>query len=182
MSKRGACCLVLAGMATGVLGGCGASGDSAPDGNHSAGTSGHPNQTSTQPVSTQPERPCMRVPQPVIQQITELLNPNINVQDVWQIVHANKVHELGLDNPYFISARAKLTGRPTTYASWTLQDLKQGTVIPLDGTAKSATEPQKGIDPDAYEDLVNNNDYTQSRGCAQAQFELEQEAGKDAEP
>ena len=165
-----------------VLAGCGGGGSSTKGGKAN-GASGkanaHSTSTSTQPVSTQPEPPCMPVPDSLIKQITGLLNPKIKLEDdVWQMVRANNVHELGLDNPYFISARARVAPDPTTYATWTVEDLKQGTVIPLDGTAKAGTESQKGIDPDAYEDLAKNKDYTQSRECAQARFELKQEAKK----
>jgi hypothetical protein len=174
-------CLVLVGLvAILAFGGCGSSGGNSPKKGGGSASSGNASSTSTstQPVSTQPGPPCKPVPDPLIKQISGLLNSKIKVGDVWQMVHANKVHELGLDNPYFISARARVAPDPTTYGSWTVQDLENGTVIPLDGTAKAGTKPQKGIDPNAYEDLVTNHDYTQSRECAQAQFELMQEARK----
>ena len=179
---RGFMCVALVSLAAILaLGGCGSGGGTSTKGGKSTGATGNANSTSTstEPVSTQPEAPCMPVPDSLIKQITGLLNSKIKVEDdVWQMVQANKLHELGLDDPYFISARAKVAPDPTTYASWTVQDLKNGTVIPLDGTAKAGTESQKGVEPDAYEDLTKDHDYTQSRECAQAQFELKQETKK----
>jgi hypothetical protein len=178
---RGAGYLAFCGAVLGLaVGGCGGSeGDTSTERRHPGGPNGETSQTSPRPGSTQPEAPCMPVPDHLIDQITGGLNSKIKVAgDVWQMVHANKLHELGLDNPYFISARARVAPDPTTYGSWTVQDLKHGTVIPLDGTAKAGTKRQKGIDPNAYQDLVTNDDYTQSRECAQEQFELMQEARK----
>lgn len=127
-------------------------------------------------VGTQPGAPCRPVPDELVHRIVDQLNSKIKVGDVWQMVQARNVHELGLDDPYFISARVTVAPDPATYGSWTVQDLKTGAVIPLDGPAKAGTNADKSINPDRYEDLVTNADYTHSRACAQSQYELKQQA------
>jgi hypothetical protein len=177
LRARGAGYLALA-MLVLVLGGCGgSSGKGSTKGKASAGPTGV--ASTTQPTTTQPEPPCRRVPDEVVKRITKQLTSRIEVKDdVWQMVRASNVHELGLDNPYFVSARARVAPSPTTYGSWTVENLKTGAVIALDGTAKAGTSPEKGINFNAYEHLVNNHDYTQSRECAQAEYELKQEKRK----